>query len=160
MQNTHRLNVEALLAEFDEEMLNTRRMLEKVPDEKLNWKPHERGSTLAKLASHIAAMPLLPELLTNMRRVDRPSDATSKIILLDRFEKNVAAGRAALANMDDARLATPIPVMPGVSKPLAQVLRSRVMNHLIHHRGQLSIYLRSLGETVPGMYGASADENA
>jgi uncharacterized damage-inducible protein DinB len=147
-----------LVAEFDEEMANTRRMLERVPDDKLGWRPHDRASTLAKLVSHIAFIPSLPQLLLDMRVVDRPSDIGSKAELLERFDRSAATGRTALDSLHDERLAKQIPVTPGVSKPLAYVLRSRVMNHLIHHRGQLSTYLRALGESVPGIYGPSSDE--
>jgi DinB superfamily len=158
MKDSDRICVETLVAEFDEEMANTRLMLERVPDEKLDWKPHDRASTLAKLTSHIAFIPTLPELLLNMRIVDRPLDIRTKAELLERFDKSAATGRTALDSLHDERLAKPIPVTPGVSKPLAYVLRMRVMNHLIHHRGQLSTYLRALGEPVPGMYGPSSDE--
>ncbi len=160
MQNKERTDVDTLLAEFDEEMENIRRMLERVPGDKLSWKPDKRAATLAKLASHVAFIPCLPKLLIEMRAGDRPTEITAKAELLERFDSNAAIGRAALGSIDDARLAKQIPVMPGVSKPLAYVLRSRVMNHLIHHRGQLSVYLRSIGETVPGMYGPSADDKA
>jgi uncharacterized damage-inducible protein DinB len=153
-----RAAVETLLAEFDEEMAATRRMLDCVPDDKLSWKPHEKSSTLAKLASHVAAIPIFPLLLINMTPGERLPEATSEAELLERFDHNVAAGRDALASADDDRLARNIPVTPGVSKPLMQVLRSRMMNHLIHHRGQLSVYLRLCGVPVPGMYGPSADE--
>lgn len=156
MQNRERANT--LLAEFDEEMAKTRRILERVPDRNLGWKPEPRAATLAKLASHVAFIPGLPHLLLEMRAVDRPPDVASQAELLERFDRNAAMGRAALAGVDDDRLARQIPVMPGVSKPLAYVLRSRVMNHLIHHRGQLSTYLRTLGVAITGMYGASADE--
>jgi|HubBroStandDraft_5_1064220.scaffolds.fasta_scaffold31513_2 uncharacterized damage-inducible protein DinB len=158
MKDSDRIGVETLVAEFDEEMANTRRMLERVPDEKLGWRPHDRASTLAKLTSHIAFIPSLPQILLDMRIVDRPSDITSKAELLERFDRSAATGRTALERIGDERLAKPIPVTPGVSKPLAFVLRRRVMNHLIHHRGQLSSYLRALGESVPGMYGPSSDE--
>jgi DNA-binding transcriptional MerR regulator/uncharacterized damage-inducible protein DinB len=158
MKESDRIGVETLVAEFDEEMANTRRMLERVPDDKLGWRPHDRAATLAKLASHIAFIPNLPQLLLDMRVVDRPSDIGSKAELLERFDRSAATGRTALDSLHDERLAKQIPVTPGVSKPLAYVLRSRVMNHLIHHRGQLSTYLRALGESVPGMYGPSSDE--
>ena len=153
-----RAAVETLLAEFDDEMAATRRILNCVPDDKLSWKPHEKSSTLAKLASHVAVIPIFPLLLINMTPGEGLPDAASKAELLARFDNNVAAGRDALANATDDRLARNIPVTPGVSKPLMQVLRSRMMNHLIHHRGQLSVYLRLCGVAVPGMYGPSADE--
>lgn len=149
---------DALLEEFDEETANNRRMLERVPEDKLAWKPHEKSSTVAKLASHIAAIPIFPLLLIKMEMGEKLPEVASKLELLERFDKNAAAGRDALSKADDDRLARKIPVTPGVSKPLLYVLRHRVMNHLIHHRGQLSVYLRLLDAAVPGMYGPSADE--
>ena len=113
---------------------------------------------MAKLASHIAFIPILPSVLIDIRMPERPVDVTSKVELLERFERSATTGRTALNGLDDEGLARQIPTAPGVSKPLAWVLRRRVMNHLIHHRGQLSAYLRSLGESVPGMYGPSVDE--
>jgi DNA-binding transcriptional MerR regulator/uncharacterized damage-inducible protein DinB len=158
--NNRRDVAETLSAEFAEEMANTRRMLERVPEDKLAWKPHEKSSTLAKLASHIAAIPIFPLLLVKMEVGEKLPEVASKLELLERFDKNVAAGRDALMKVDDDRLERKIPVSPGVSKPLMYVLRSRVMNHLIHHRGQLSVYLRLLEVAVPGVYGPSADEKA
>jgi DNA-binding transcriptional MerR regulator/uncharacterized damage-inducible protein DinB len=152
--------VDALLAEFDREMTGTRKMLECVPEDKLAWKPHEKSSTLAKLASHLAAMPQVPILLLRMTMRPRLLEPASKADLLQRFDENLAEGRAGLAGMSDDDLARKIPAVPGVLKPLRDVLRLYVMNHLIHHRGQLSVYLRLLDVAVPGMYGPSADEKA
>ena len=105
----HRIGVETLLAEFDEEMVNTRRMLERVPDDKLSWKPPERASTLAKLVSHIAFTPILPSLLIAIRMPERPVDVTSKVELLERFERSATTGRTALNGLDDEGLARQIP---------------------------------------------------
>ncbi len=160
MANMRRDQVATLLSEFDEEMAGTRKMLERVPEDKLAWKPHDKSATLAKLASHIAAVPILPLLLINMRMGEKLPDVASKAELLERFDKNLAAGHEALSDASDDLLAKTIPVMPGVYKSLEYVLRSRVMNHLIHHRGQLSVYLRLLDVAVPGMYGPSADEKS
>ncbi len=151
--------VEHLLSEFDQEMAGTRTILERVPEDKFAWKPHEKSSTLGKLASHLAAIPGLPAFVIN-GRIKRPSVAASKPELLESFDDNMAAGREALAGTSDDHLAKSIPVSPGLSKPRLFVLRSRVMNHLIHHRGQLTVYLRLLDVAVPGMYGPSADEKS
>ena len=158
--NNRRDIADVLLEEFVEEMANTRRMLGRVLEERLAWRPHEKSSTLAKLASHIAAIPVFPLLLIKMEMGEKLPEVASKLELLERFDKNVAAGREALAQADDDRLTRKIPITPGVSKPLIYVLRHRVMNHLIHHRGQLSVYLRLLDAAVPEMYGPSADEKA
>ena len=148
----------ALLAEFDEEMINTRKVLECVPENKFAWKPHEKSFTLGRLANHIAALPIMPALIFN-RGGSKPSDAASKSELLANFDQTVAASREVLAAMDDEYLAKTIRVTPEVSKTVYVALRGRgLMNHLIHHRGQLTVYLRLLDVPIPGMYGPSADE--
>lgn len=146
----------ALLSEFDEEMSNTRLILERVPEDKLGWKPHEKSSTLGTLANHVAMIPLSAAIVIYGRGW-KPPDALSKADLLAAFDQRVATCREALAGVDDD-LAKVIPVQPGITKPLGEILRRRIMNHLIHHRGQLSVYLRLLDVPVPGMYGPSADE--
>lgn len=87
-----------------------------------------------------------------------PAEATSAAGLLDLFDKNVADGRKALQGASEEDLQKAIPTQPGVSKPRFSVLRRRVINHMVHHRGQLGLYLRLLDVAVPGMYGPSADE--
>jgi uncharacterized damage-inducible protein DinB len=149
----------SLLAEFDEEMGSTRKLLERVPEDKFGWKPYEKSFTLGKLASHVAVIPIFPSLLI-LRQGEKPAEATSKVELLEAFDRNAAAGREALAGASDDHLAKLIPVTSVLSKPLGAILRSKIMNHLIHHRGQLSVYLRLLDVTVPGMYGPSADEKS
>ena len=149
---------EALLEEFEEEMIATRKMLECVPEGKFAWKPHEKAFTLGKLANHAAAIPAIAEVILK-KRGWRPPEAASKTELLESFDKNTAACQEALAGLSDEQLAGNISVTPTLQKPLWWVLRGRgLMNHLIHHRGQLSVYLRLLNVTVPGMYGPSADD--
>lgn len=148
----------ALLEEFEEEMIATRKILECVADEKFDWRPHERSFTLGKLANHVAAMPGIVELIVK-KRGSRPPEATTSAELLAYFDKNITSCREVLASLSDEQLAEDVLVMPAVSKPLWAVLRGRgLMNHLIHHRGQLSVYLRLLDVPVRGMYGPSADE--
>jgi uncharacterized damage-inducible protein DinB len=150
--------VEALLSEFDEEMADTRKLLECVPDDKLAWKPHEKSFTLGKLANHLAALPVMATFLIT-GRPRKPSDAASKAEYLEAFDRNVAEFREALSGTNDDRLAESLLVSPGVSKTRGAALRRRgLMNHSIHHRGQLSVYLRLLDVPVPGIYGPSADE--
>ena len=150
----------ALLDEFEEEMIATRRILECVADEKFDWRPHEKSFTLCKLANHVAAIPGIAEVIVK-KRGSRPPEATSNAELLAYFDRNTASCREALASLSDEQLAENVLVMPTVSKPLWSVLRGRgLMNHLIHHRGQLSVYLRLLDVPVPGMYGPSADEKS
>jgi uncharacterized damage-inducible protein DinB len=150
---------EMLLPEFDQEMASTRKMLECVPDQKFGWEPDEKSSTLGKLANHVAMMPFWVAVFIDGQG-KKPSEAASKVELLECFDKYVTAARSALSGANDDRLSKTFPVTPTLSKPLWAVLRNRVISHLIHHRGQLSVYLRLLGVPVPGMYGPSADEKS
>ncbi len=150
----------ALLAEFDEEMSSTRKLLDCVPEDKFGWKPHEKSHTLGQLANHIARIPLTPTVIAG-RHTSKPPDTTSKTELLASFDKCVAGSRDVLAGIDEDFLARTIKVTPEISKTVYVALRGRgLMNHLIHHRGQLSVYLRLLDVPIPGMYGPSADEKS
>lgn len=149
---------ERFLAEFDREVSATRQMLEAAPPDRFAWMPHERSMTLGKLANHVAAIPGNAAVILK-RRGARAAEAPTKPALLQAFDRNVAACREELAGLSEERFAGDILVTPAVSKPVAEVLLGRgLMNHLIHHRGQLSVYLRLLDAVVPGMYGPSADE--
>lgn len=147
-----------LLTEFDQEMEETRKMLAAVPDDQFAWRPHAKASTLGRLANHVAMMPAVAAVY--LKRVGpAPAEVAGCADLLDMFDRGVVACREQLDAMTDERLAGKMMVLPGVEKPVWMVLRGRgLMNHLIHHRGQLSVYLRILGAVVPGMYGPSADE--
>ena len=147
-----------LIEEFDEEMAATRQMLERVPDAQFSWRPHEKSHPLGTLANHVASIPGIAAVFLK-RTGSRPPEAATRAELLGSFDRNVAACREQLTCMTEDRLAGKMQVLPGVEKPVWTVLRGRgLMNHLIHHRGQLSVYLRLLGAPVPGMYGPSADE--
>jgi len=143
-----------LLSEFDLEMANTRKILECVPEDRFLWAPHQKSSRLGELANHLAAMPCLATAVID-GSAKRMPDTDSKAGLLEVFDKNLAAARKAIAGTSDDHLAAAIPAI-GMTR--GAVLRSRVMSHMIHHRGQLSVYLRLLDVPVPGMYGPSADE--
>jgi len=160
---------EALLPEFDQEMANTRKTLERVPDDKLSWKPHEKSGTMLWLAGHLANIPTWTVITINQDVLDigGPFDMPqpkSRQDLLEMFDKGVADGRKTLAGASDAHLMKPWTLMKGtetiLSLPRAVCLRSFVMNHMIHHRAQLGMYLRLNNIPVPGMYGPSADEGA
>jgi uncharacterized damage-inducible protein DinB len=148
---------ETLLPEFDRETASTRKILERVPEDKFAWKPHPKSSTLGKLSSHLAAIPGWAAVVVNGYGKKSP-DAASKAELLEVLDRNIAAGRDALAGASDEYLAKTIRVGLDLSKPRAAILRERVLSHMIHHRGQLSVYLRLLDVAVPVMYGPSADE--
>jgi uncharacterized damage-inducible protein DinB len=152
-------------------MANTRKILERVPDEKLSWKPHEKSMSLGRLAGHVAELSswathtvALESLDITPRDGDTPESftATSRAELLERFDKNVAEAREAIAGTTDDHLAHIWSLYLNgqtlLSMPRRDVLRFVVMNHLVHHRAQLGVYLRLNGIPVPGMYGPSADE--
>ena len=161
---------DALLPEFDHEMATTRRLLERVPDAELGWKPHERSMTLGRLAAHIANLPYWCSvtLETTVFELDSlPSDsqrqiADSSVGLVKEFDGKVAAARGKLAAALDAELLMPWTLKKGgqemFTMPRISALRSFVMNHIIHHRGQLSVYLRLKNVPLPSIYGPTADE--
>ena len=161
-----RLN-ESLLPEFDHEMANTRKTLERIPEDKFDWKPHEKSMTLGQLAMHVATLPgAIAELSTRSSfdvntRVPRPS-ATSAAELIATFDQSVARARELLGAMDDAALTNAWRMMNGDREIMAMsrgaLLRSVMLNHWYHHRGQLTVYLRQTGVPVPAIYGPSADE--
>jgi uncharacterized damage-inducible protein DinB len=164
---------EMLLPEFDQEMANTRKSLERIPEDKLGWKPHEKSGTLAWLAGHLANIPLWAKLTINQDSFDmappgappyKPEMPASRRAVLDMFDKNVGEARAALAGAADEHLIKPWSLLSGgnavLTLPRLTVLRSFVMNHIIHHRAQLGVYLRLNDVPVPSIYGPSADEGA
>jgi len=160
---------ETLLPEFDREMGVTRRLLERLPDDQFSWKPHEKSMTLGRLAEHLAELPAWARVSIVDSGIDmatpRPEGYTSpasRAAVLAMFDKNVADARAALSGRTDGELmATWTLKAQGkvvFTMPKAMVLRGFVINHTIHHRGQLSVYLRLHNVAVPSMYGPSADE--
>jgi len=156
----------ALLPEFDHEMATTRKTLERVPNEKLGWKPHEKSMSLGRLASHIAELPSWGVIGLTMDSLDlgdqKPWEGSSREEILERFDKNAAAARAAIEGADDARYMTNWSLTMGgktlMTMPKITVVRMFMLNHLIHHRGQFSVYLRLNDVSVPSIYGPSADE--
>jgi len=159
--------VDALLPEFDHEMTTTRKVLERVPEDKFEWKPHEKSFSFGALATHVAALPILGTEALTKSELDvagnkPPAAPPSKAELMSTFDGNVATTRAALTGKTDGELMATWTLKRGskaiFSMPKANVLRFFMLNHLIHHRGQLSVYLRLLDVPVPSMYGPSADE--
>ncbi len=160
-----------MLGEFDQEMQNTRKVLERCPDEKWNWKPHEKSGTLGWLATHVATMvSWLPTTLSteelDYAPVGGPAYQPPKIEnrkqLLAEFDKNAAESHAALAKVSDAEIMKNWKLLAGgqeiFTMPRVACIRGMCLNHLIHHRAQLTVYYRLLGVAVPGLYGPSADE--
>jgi uncharacterized damage-inducible protein DinB len=160
--------VDALLPEFDHEMTVTRKLLERVPEERFDFKPHAKSYSLGQLAQHVATVPMWGSVTINQSEIDLAGaeqlpPVTTRTALLALFDGHVAGTRAALVGKSDAELMAPWALKLGgktiFSMPKAAVWRSFVMSHLIHHRGQLSVYLRMQDVKLPSMYGPSADEN-
>jgi uncharacterized damage-inducible protein DinB len=162
---------QSMLGEFDQEMQNTLKTLERVPDDKWSWKPHEKSGTLGWLAGHVATLP--DWLTTTIRTTEldfapvngpsyQPPKTGNREQVLTAFDKCSAEARAALAGVSDADLMQPWTLLAGgkeiFTMPRIACIRGFVMNHLIHHRAQLGVYYRLLGIPVPGLYGPSADE--
>ena len=159
--------VDALLPEYDHEMTTTRKLLERVPDEKLAWKPHAKSMSLGQLAQHVATIPNWGSVTLNQTELDLsaqpPADPIRRCAdLLSTFDRLVSDTRAALVDKTDAELMAPWALKKDghaiFSMPKASVWRSFVISHIVHHRGQLSVYLRLNDVPVPSIYGPSADE--
>jgi uncharacterized damage-inducible protein DinB len=159
--------IENLVQELEQEAQTTRRVLERVPDDRLGWKPHAKSMSLGQLALHIATIPggiaEISRLSTfPVPEFNQPS-AKSASELVPALETSVAKAKDVLRGMKDADLARTWRVVDGEREvfaiPVAALLRSIMLNHWYHHRGQLSVYLRQVGVPVPSIYGPSADEN-
>lgn len=158
----------ALKAEFDHEARVTRRHLERLPEDKLEWRPHVRSFTARDLASHIVECVQWTDAIFTRDELDmdpktyQPYRAAAVAELLAAFDASVAKGRQAMAGATDRDMLEPwrfkIMGKPRFEKTRAAVLRDFTLSHLIHHRGQLSVYLRLLDVPVPGSYGPTADE--
>lgn len=158
---------QSLLPEYDHEMASTRKMLDAVPNDKLNFKPHEKAFDMASLMTHLVSIPEWGAQTIKTDSLDftgftPPPAVKSKEEATATFDKNAAEGREALAGVSDEALHRDWTLSGNgqtfFTLPKIAVFRSFVMNHLIHHRAQLGMYLRLSGAKVPGMYGPSADE--
>jgi uncharacterized damage-inducible protein DinB len=159
--------IDTLLPEFDHEMTLTRKVLERVPDDRLDWKPHAKSYAAGQLAQHLATIPLWGTLTLSQSGVDlavmpplEPLTTRKEILAL--FDGHAASARAALVGKSDAELKVQWALKRDghvvFSMPKHAVWRSFVISHLIHHRAQLGLYLRLLDVPVPSTYGPSADE--
>lgn len=159
---------ETLLPEFDAEMESTRKMLAAVPDGKWDWKPHTKSMSVGQLTGHITDMAswsveiIEKESLALNPGEYKPYVPQSSQELLSSFDEKRTQARAAIAKASDADLAQVWTMswdgQKIIEMPRIAVLRSMMINHIIHHRGQLSVYVRLLDSKVPGLYGPSADE--
>ncbi|MBI3653279.1 MAG: DinB family protein [Acidobacteria bacterium] len=164
---------ESILPEFDHEMANTRKTLERVPEEKFHWRTHEKSFSMGALASHLANLPnwaviTLQQDSFDTAPLDAPApkmaEAHSVLEVLQVFDKNVEAARAAIASASDEQMRQSWSLKAGgktiFSMPRIAAIRSFIMSHSIHHRAQLGVYLRLNDIPVPSIYGPSADESA
>ncbi|HEX6185680.1 MAG TPA: DinB family protein [Pyrinomonadaceae bacterium] len=159
---------ETLAAEMRQEAKTTRRLLERVPEESFGWKPHEKSMTLGRLAAHVAELPELIIPALTQPELDfasgdfKPFNPESTAGLLEKFDRNIEAAASMLEKQPDDRMGEPWKLRSGdhvlFEMPRALVVRFVGLNHVIHHRGQLSVYLRMLDVPLPSIYGPSADE--
>jgi uncharacterized damage-inducible protein DinB len=163
---------QSLLGEFDHEMANTRKTIERVPDGKFDWKPHTKSMTMGRLAGHIALIPTWAKMTLETKEFDmNPPDGQqvqmpelkTKSEILAAFDQGVPIARAAIAGSSDEELMQTWSLLNGgqtiFALPRVAVLRAMIMNHMIHHRAQLGVYLRMNDVPVPAIYGPSADES-
>ena len=153
--------------EFEEEMASTRKLLERVPEASLAWKPHDKSMTLGRLASHVSDLPQRCVPIISLDRFVRPAGfkpfaAETSAQLLEHFDDAVGQARTVLTGLREDQLGATWTLENNgrvmASLPRGMALRRVFMDHLIHHRGQLSVYLRLLDVPIPGMYGPSADD--
>jgi uncharacterized damage-inducible protein DinB len=158
---------ELLLPEFDKEMASTRKILENLPEDKLDFKPHEKSMALGRLASHLAEMTQWADHTMTMDKLElgpdmKPFNSTSKAEILGHLEKYEKTARAAIAGATNSDFEKNWALIwngqPVISGSKYEILRGVVLNHMIHHRGQLGVYLRLNNIPVPGVYGPSADD--
>jgi uncharacterized damage-inducible protein DinB len=159
---------ESILAELKQEAKVTRRLLERTPQEVLTWRPHEKSMTLGRLAGHIAELPTLLTAILTQDELDfatanfKPAVPNSTSELLEIFDKNISTASDLLQSQSDERLFGSWKLRHGekilFEMPRMSVIRSMVLNHIVHHRGQFSVYLRLKDVPLPSIYGPTADE--
>lgn len=160
----------SLLPEFDMEMANTRKTLERVPEGKGAFRPHPKSMALDRLAAHVAEIPMWAVMTLSQDELDMgagpqtPGLMTSRQELLGQFDANLSKARATLASISDEDMMKTWSLKRGaqtlMAMPRIAVFRGFVMNHMIHHRAQLGVYLRMNDVPVPSIYGPSADEGS
>ncbi len=163
--------VDTILPEFDQEMASTRKVLERIPEDKLTWRAHPKSNTIGWNANHLAEIPGWVEGVLTQNEWDmapaggeryQSPKLTNRTQILELFDRNVVEGRKAIAAVDEATLGDQWSLVQGgqpfFTMPRAAVIRTFVLNHLIHHRAILCVYLRLNDIPVPGIYGPSGDE--
>lgn len=159
--------VDPLIAELEQEAVSTRKLLERVPADKLTWKPHAKSMSLGQLALHIATVPGGIAQMLQMDSFQVPefvqAEAKTAAELVPTLDQSIATAKSVLDGFDDQRAMGMFRVIVGdkevMAMPKAAVMRVIMLNHWYHHRGQLSVYLRELNVPIPSIYGPSADEN-
>ena len=163
--------IDVLLPEYDREAGSTRRLLERIPDDTFGWKPHARSTPMGELAAHVADLPRWISVVMTCQSFDlstRDDDPrprpTSTAQLVGQFDDNVTDARARLVGAVDGMLCEPWTLRRGkhdlFTMPRIVMMRHLVLNHLVHHRGQLTVYLRMHDVPIPALYGPSADEGS
>ena len=161
--------IESMLQELEREAQTTRRVLERVPNDRLTWRPHQKARTLGALALHVATVPggvaqlaTTPSPAPAPQFANEPSPASASE-LVPALDDSIAKARTLLGGMDDEALMSTLRLVQGEREvfaiPRVALLRSIMLNHWYHHRGQLTMYLRELDVPIPSIYGPSADEN-
>jgi uncharacterized damage-inducible protein DinB len=158
---------DGFVMELEQEAATTRRVLERIPENKLSWKPHAKSMSLGELALHVAKIPDTVSMLVSADVTESPTfvqgEAKSRAELLDSLTASVNAGKGRLKGWSDEQMMTTWNFSIGgralMSVPRAGAVRAIMFNHLYHHRGQLQVYLRLLDVPVPSVYGPTADEN-
>ena len=159
--------IDGLLAELEQEAATTRRVLERIPQEHLSWRPHPKSMSLGQLALHVATVPgLVAEIaavdIAAPNSFNQPEAATAAE-LVPALAESVAKAKRALGAYDDAKMAATWRLQKGgrevLAMPRVAFVRAIMLNHWYHHRGQLLVYLRLLNLSVPSVYGPTADEN-
>ncbi|HEX7878186.1 MAG TPA: DinB family protein [Candidatus Eisenbacteria bacterium] len=160
-----------LIAEFDQEFAGTRRMLERVPEEKFDWKPHPKSMSIGELAAHLVSIPAWAAYTVRQSSFDvapvggeayRDEPLATRAAVLETFDRNAAEARSVLADLTEADMDAPWSLLGGgqlyFTRPKGKVLRDFIFSHNTHHRAQLGVFLRLNDIPVPGVYGPTADE--
>ena len=168
MSTTTMTIMEPMISEYVQECASTRKMLERVPENEFGWKPHEKSYTLCELASHLVNSQMWATMTVNTEKLEfdssefKPFIANNVKELLDTFDANVEEARKAMEGLSDADAMSNwsmwVDGKKMIEMPKVAVLRAFILSHMIHHRGQLSVYLRLKDVPLPQIYGPTADE--